>query len=137
MTALALILGHLVGDYLFQADWMAYNKARKDIVGWMTCLAHCAVYSLCMGLAFNFLTGISLGDAGLVAAIAFVAHFPIDKTSFAKVWMRAILGKGQNVGPNFDVQSMFYWFVYVVVDNTMHLVLMVAGLAWFIPELLR
>jgi hypothetical protein len=29
-----LMLGHFVGDYTFQNDKMALNKARRDSVGW-------------------------------------------------------------------------------------------------------
>lgn len=26
-----IILGHIIGDYLFQSDWMAINKKKKDL----------------------------------------------------------------------------------------------------------
>ena len=33
-----MLLGHLVGDYLLQNNYMALNKGRNDLIGWFACL---------------------------------------------------------------------------------------------------
>jgi len=37
------LLCHLVGDFIFQSDWMAMNKSKKT---W-NCLVHCIIYTSC------------------------------------------------------------------------------------------
>ncbi len=37
------LLCHLVGDYIFQSDWMAMNKSKKTL----NCLVHCVFYTTC------------------------------------------------------------------------------------------
>lgn len=37
------LLCHLVGDYIFQSDYMAMNKAKETI----PCLVHCILYTAC------------------------------------------------------------------------------------------
>lgn len=37
------IIGHLVGDYLFQTDWMAQNKKAPGESGADACIVHCFI----------------------------------------------------------------------------------------------
>ena len=41
-----MLIGHLVGDYLLQNDWMAENKAKHKGLGWLTCAVHCLLYTM-------------------------------------------------------------------------------------------
>lgn len=43
---LQLLLGHLVGDYLLQTSWMAVNKSKKTLQGWMAAIVHSVIYTL-------------------------------------------------------------------------------------------
>jgi len=129
-----LLLGHLTGDYLFQNDWMAKNKVKNDAEGWLACLVHGLVYSLCVSLFV--MAGMNIpwtwGVLWLVGLV-FLTHFPIDKVSFGKWWLRHVLGKGYPVeGVDDRALLPLYWFVYIVVDNTLHLILMTCALiSWF------
>lgn len=133
----ALLLGHLVGDYLFQTNWMACTKWQPGREGWQACLIHCAVYSstvagflvVILGLTGTLQIGFWLSIAAF--GIVFLTHYPIDRTSFAKKILEwkgnetpAVLSM-KNSGSPKDILDVSVWFlVYVVVDNTCHLVLM-------------
>jgi hypothetical protein len=122
-----MLLGHLVGDYLLQNNWMALNKSRNDVVGWTACTVHCLLYtaSVCS------ITGV--WQLEWVVAV-FLSHFIIDKFSLAELYCRAIKGRSiKNFLDDLDnyvytpyaaLRAGFYTLVYTVVDNTMHLLLM-------------
>lgn len=129
----SIFLGHLVGDYLLQNDWMALNKGRKNPFGWLTCGTHTVVYSLavCAFTKFSLLWFI----------LVCLSHYFIDHYSLAEYWskykgnqtlkeyMTAPTYKSGQAG---HVNSAFKAFVYIVQDNTMHLVLMWWFWNWFI-----
>lgn len=82
-----LLLGHLAGDYLLQNEWMAQNKSKNTLTGWLSALVHCIIYTLAICL---FMQDFSLLWIGVV----FLTHFPIDKFSLAEHYMHLIKGKG-------------------------------------------
>ncbi len=43
---ISALVGHLVGDYLVQNDWMALNKKKSML----PCLVHCAIWATCVVL---------------------------------------------------------------------------------------
>lgn len=112
----ALLVGHLLGDYVFQNSWMAKNKSAKSWLGLFACIVHCLIYS-CLISAMVYFGGWRFdGPTVLVAFIAaFVTHFPIDRDSLGKYWMKFF---GQ------DTEGPFAPIVYVGVDNGIHLALM-------------
>ena len=125
-----LLLGHLVGDYLLQNDWMALNKGQKSFFGWWTCFIHCMVYSLTVcaftEMSFDWFF------------IVFNSHFWIDHFSIADKWskIKGNQGLGDYMASKASwvgwartdyVTASFKSIVYVVQDNTMHLVLMYWG----------
>ena len=131
-----LILGHLIGDFVLQNKWMAYRKGTN----YFPCLVHCLIYTLsvCLLTSFN----------PAWATIVFISHFPIDKWSIADKWLKLINGRSlkdyfDNGSLNIPVQNnpqfthylilrgSFTGIVYTVVDNTLHLMLMLLG-AYFL-----
>ena len=135
-----LVLGHLVGDYLLQNEWMALNKSKNTKLGWLTAFVHCILYTVAVCLVmWNF-------DWYWAVAV-FLSHFPIDKFSLGERYLHYIKGKSlkdyvnkdgvwdgiiyapkpfekQNLN-RFDVlEGAFTAVVYTVTDNTMHLILM-------------
>jgi hypothetical protein len=96
------LLGHLVGDYLFQTDWMAENKKSQSL----PCFIHSVVWAGCVILftgwgwiPFIFLT---------------VIHFIQDRTYIVRNWMRLI-------GQDHFATGLYAPWSIVIVDNTFHL----------------
>lgn len=80
----ALLIGHGIGDYLLQNQWMAMNKSATT---WK-CLVHCLLYTAAVMLCtWPWLHGWTW--AGLV----FLSHFPIDRWSWADWWLKLIHGR--------------------------------------------
>lgn len=46
----SLIIGHLIGDYIFQNDYIAINKTKNSFV----CLLYCVLYTLVLYLTDFF-----------------------------------------------------------------------------------
>lgn len=125
-----IFLGHLVGDYLFQNNWMALKKSKHNGLGWLTCTVHCVLYtmSVCL-ITWN-------ADIRWIA-IVFLSHFILDKFGIPEMYLKAINGRSlerfmQNAEnatytPYIGLRSGFTVFVFVVTDNTMHLLIMFYG----------
>jgi hypothetical protein len=96
------IVGHLVGDYLAQNDWMALNKKRSSLA----CGVHCLIWTACV-VAFSWFpvwTAIPL----------FVTHFIQDRTTVIAKWMDL---NGQQ---QFRTGPCAPWSI-IVVDNVWHI----------------
>jgi hypothetical protein len=112
-----LLMGHLIGDWVLQNDWMAKDKRR----GWVTPggLAHFAIYT---ATSFGALVVSGQNDPSFCLApglVIFVSHWLIDAGDVAGRWMHLFR------------QSDLTW-VRVVVDQTLHLlVLMVLAMFSF------
>jgi hypothetical protein len=126
-----LILGHLVGDYVFQNSWMAMNKSGSSF----KCFIHCLIYtaSVCL-CTFDFRIS--------WIVLVFLSHYFIDRYSLADKWLyffksrslKDFLANGKKNIPT-GVDEFNYWalrsgfttFVYIATDNTFHLILMYYG----------
>ena len=114
MNTLAFaIIGHLVGDYLLQTDWMAEGKKRSSFI----CALHCLLWTAAVVVLAGWWKW-------WVAPILFATHFVQDRTQIIPWFMRATGKAGFAVGP------MAPWSV-VAIDNTFHL-LTLAILARFL-----
>lgn len=108
-----LIIGHLVGDFLFQTSWMAQYKASR----WGALITHALVYTLCVSL----IAWIGLGSIPwLVVAFIFFTHVFIDKRNFVLWWVRNVMRT--------DVQQV-QWLP-IAVDQVFH-ILVLAFVAQF------
>lgn len=76
MNLLLAIIGHLIGDYILQTDWMALNKKKHT---W-PCFIHCLLWSLSVTL----ISGASL----LAFTLLFITHFIQDRTNIIIWWMK-------------------------------------------------
>lgn len=129
-----MLLGHLVGDYLLQTNFLALNKAKYTLTGWIAALVHCIIYTA----AVCAIMGIFDWKWQLVV---FLTHFPIDKFSLGELYMDKVKGYGlkkfindvNNAEPHKYINSTlgnnmllggFTAVVYAITDNTMHLLLM-------------
>jgi hypothetical protein len=128
-----LILGHLVGDYVFQNTWMAMNKSGSSF----KCFIHCLIYtaSVCL-IMFDFRIS--------WIVLVFLSHYFIDRYSLADKWLyffksrslKDFLANGEKNIPEGDnkwkwnyygLRAGFTSFVYIATDNTFHLLLMYYG----------
>jgi hypothetical protein len=150
-----ILLGHFVGDYLLQNEWMALNKSRES--SWAPGLVHACLYtlSICM---FTWDWRLSW------ILVVFISHWPVDKWSLAEVWLKLINGRtltgfmkngheDLHALPKFNFENTqqeleyykelphqkenyrilrgsFHALVYAVTDNTIHILLMVGG--WYL-----
>jgi hypothetical protein len=103
-----LLLGHLLGDWLLQNDWMA--RGKKQGLFTMPGMIHFTTYTVMILLAFWFFNNLEINFVtSCVAGIfIFVSHWLIDATNIVQRWMRFY---GQS-----DRED-----VRVMVDQTLHL----------------
>lgn len=102
MLAFAIV-GHLVGDYLLQNDWMAQNKKRRS----PPCAVHCLLWTLAVCLLAGWFTW-------WVPAVLFATHFLQDRTTVVARWMKLVGQEG------FASPPLAPWSV-IVVDNVWHI----------------
>lgn len=102
-----LILGHLVGDYLFQTSWMAAYKSSK----WLPLFVHSAVYTFFIAIfAWIGFGGLSV----LGIAIVFIAHLILDQRSFVSWWVKNVMkATGKEAG-----------WLSIVVDQIFHILVL-------------
>jgi hypothetical protein len=117
---------HLFGDYITQSDWMATNKTKRVSVAAL----HAAVYSL------PFLL---LGPSITAFAVIFATHAAIDHyrlarfVVFAKNWITQPSLKWTDcntTGYHKDAPPWLAFWLLIIADNTMHIVINYAALRW-------
>lgn len=137
-----LLLGHLFGDYVFQNSWMALNKRASLLICWL----HCLIYTLCVYIG---LTLFNVKVTMLTTILIFLSHIVLDYTHIVDNWMKlyGITSFTTHVPRlhsnkeeyNWDslmsseeiVKTTFGTFCYIVVDNTLHLGMMVLIIKYF------
>ena len=116
-----IILGHLVGDYLLQTKTMMLKKSEKGFTGIMWCTIHCLIYTATVCL-FLWTT-----NPWIMLAV-FLSHWFIDRWSLGAKWMKLI--RSRDLKDNYPGNAFFYVLIYVVTDNTWHILLMWLALHW-------
>jgi hypothetical protein len=116
MSAFAwLVLGHLLGDWVLQNDWMATGKKRQllSVAG----LVHAAGYTLTI-LGACWLSGCrsrqSIFYLGL-GSLIFLSHWLIDGTRLVERWMHVYRQTDAPV-------------VRLMVDQTLHVLVLAASM---------
>jgi hypothetical protein len=107
-----LLIGHLVGDWILQNDWMA--RGKKEGLLTLPGTVHFAIYAATMTGAL-WLSGV--GDEGLAFYLGtgiffFVSHWLIDTTELVGGWMRVY-------------RQSNLLMVRVMVDQTLHVLILV------------
>jgi hypothetical protein len=135
-----LLLGHLVGDYLLQNNWMALQKNKQEGLGTLVCFMHCTSYVMGVLPLTQIWTWQWI-------VIVFASHYFVDRYGWAEKWLQLIRGRslteylgywdirctpehpgGNPIDKRHEIlRGAFSVLVYTVVDNTMHLVLMYLG----------
>lgn len=79
-----LLIAHLFGDFIFQTNWMAVNKANRT----HSLLFHALTYTLTIYLfAVTFSVPLSVWAIALV----FVSHCILDRRVFTKWWVKTVM----------------------------------------------
>lgn len=112
-----LVIGHLVGDWLLQNDWMARGKGDRLWGGPL--LVHCAIYTVSVAVAPGWFTADRLTWEGLaqLGIAVFVSHWLIDGFQLAAWWSRWFRQTGSEM-------------VRVMSDQVMHLLVLAWAASW-------
>ena len=142
---IGLLIGHLAGDYIFQNSWMALNKRAYLSI----CNVHCIIYTMCV------CTGLVLFNIPFSLFLfigIYLSHFILDSTTIVQKWMKfygitnfttcipirenykhkKVFEWEAKLTASQVVQTIFGTICYVMIDNTLHLIMMVAFIKYFI-----
>ena len=133
-----MVLGHLVGDYLLQNQWMALNKSKNTMLGWIAAFVHAVSYTCAVCL-------IMWNWDPLWIILVFNSHFWIDKFALGERYKKLIGSstlkefvhrheQGLDSIHIYDdkpeitrreiIEGGFAALTYTITDNTMHILLM-------------
>ena len=107
------IIGHLVGDYILQNDWMASNK-KKDSY---PCAVHCLLWTASVLVFSGWLWSPYMPIALM---FLWITHFIQDRTQIVMWWMTKVNRQHQ-----FATGPCAPWSI-IVVDNTWHILALLA-----------
>lgn len=114
----ALVVSHLVGDFLLQTEWQATHKfgglRRGRAQAGRALFTHVLTYTLCFVPAFVWLAGEIGWDFAWVAALVAVPHLIQDDGRLLLGYIRRV--KHSDAGPG-DL-------VFVMADQSVHVVLL-------------
>lgn len=99
------IYAHLIGDFIFQNDWMALHKKERGSTGFFRCTVHAVLYIIPF-----FLCELSALQLLLIAG----QHWVIDRYNFVPWFMRV---KGQN---EFATGVCYPWS-QITMDQILHI----------------
>lgn len=125
MTALGIVLAHLVGDYLLQSHWMATCKTQR----WWPAIAHGLTYTLPYLFVTRSITAL---------AIICLTHIVIDRYRLARhvVWAKNLMaprafrsGHTATGYPETTPAWLAVWLL-IIADNTLHLLINTACVFW-------
>lgn len=120
------LIGHLVGDYIFQTDWQAANKLYvrgKMLRSFVIAMYHGLLWALAVGLT-SWIAG-NLWPAWSLALMAF-AHGLQD---WARTAPRLMEWRKQFVYFKRELPQAYIWAT-IVVDNTLHLFMLFCMDQW-------
>lgn len=106
-----LVIGHLIGDFLFQTSWIAKYKSTK----WFTLIVHVFVYTTVITI-LDLLIFHQLSIWGI--AFIFISHMLIDRQTFVRWWMKNIMRTEPNSYP---------WLM-IVNDQIFHIIALAVAL---------
>ncbi len=114
-----LLLGHVIGDWLLQNEWMALNKGSN----WPALLSHVAVYHIVVGALLGLKMGFSYMPIYPVVAVLAVFHIILDRQHFV-YWVMKHL--------RIIVDREPERWLSVAVDQSLHIVLLAAATIYLV-----
>ncbi len=114
----AVLVAHMVGDYLFQTDWQARHKRgglSGDKVAFKALVAHVSTYTLAFVPALIWIADqLDPGWALLAAVLIFFPHLVLDDGRFVRAYLANVkradgfdVGLAASVDQSFHVLSLF------------------------------
>ena len=115
-----LLIAHVLGDWIFQTEWQAENKARQ----WLPLLVHVLIYHAIVLAVLLF--GFGLRSVSVLVAVVVLAviHVILDRRSFT-IWLMRSLRITVNREPE-------RWLL-LAVDQSLHLITL-AGAAVYLAQ---
>jgi hypothetical protein len=118
-----IMIGHWVGDFVLQSDWMARNKSRD----WMALTLHVGIYSIVMTLTFGIAT-VALGlvvpfflySLATFQVVTFVTHWVTDYFSSKATHLLRERGDYHNM------------FVVIGLDQLIHYYTLILTMLWLV-----
>ena len=117
------LVSHLVGDFLFQTEWQARNKAGglgSDPTARRALLAHVTTYTLAFVPAFVWLADYLGAEVVAIAAVIFATHLLQDDRRLLAAYIERVKHH------RLDGDDM----VSFTVDQTLHVVVLFAVALW-------
>lgn len=129
-----LLLGHFVGDYLLQNNWMALNKKKKGLAT----TVHCGIWTACIVFAcipeLFEVSLISFWKYWGVIFLIYWSHWIFDATNIVDNWLDFIGGRSYRsadiyctlIEPNLHPDAVkgymkaYTALVQTIADNTLH-----------------
>jgi hypothetical protein len=121
------LLLHLLGDYVLQTEQMALRKLHS----WFWAIIHALVYSLPFLLYLNVING-GWSRGWLAWSVIAGTHAVIDRLAVATTICRIknllwfgpdAPEKEQNTGYGIETPPFIRFWLVVIVDNTLHLII--------------
>lgn len=104
-----LLIGHLLGDWVLQNDWMAKHKQSR-LVNPAIAL-HCTIYTAIQWVVLRLVSPASLESVLGFTVFLFLSHWIIDAADLAGRWNRLF-------------HQTDVLFMRIVVDQVLHLVVL-------------
>lgn len=128
--ALGWLVGHFVGDYVLQTDWMATRKKERTAEGELACLLHCGLWTLAV-------VALAGWWQWQLVVVVFLSHYVLDRTTLVRMVSMATgsaciasgLADGSPLAISLGV------FVEIMKDNAAHLLFLWAIATWIVPAL--
>jgi hypothetical protein len=125
-------IAHVIGDYLFQNDWMALHKGRKSPYGfkWQSIVVHSLIYALPFFFFFRDIR---------VYVLVVGLHGFFDYIPFTSSWLEGIGGRSINKAAYYPehlprthmaLYASFSVLVYGWADFAMHFLTTYPVLYW-------
>lgn len=106
----ALLITHLVMDWIFQWKWEAFNKAKK----WSALLFHCFIYTM------GFIPVFLVYKVNLIwLLVIFLSHVILDRRTF-EIWLIEKFKRFKKE----KVPEPLWWIILIGVDQTLHFVVL-------------
>ena len=117
-----ILFSHIIADFFFQPKDLAFYKKQEPVL----CAIHCTIYTFVLSCIIAFGTDLKWWQPILV----FITHFIVDAFPVVEKWCEWMRIRTWYSEVNFDslpptkeevVHISFGSLVYVVLDNTLHL----------------